>query len=71
MDCCVERELARCMRQGAFTRLGRGDITAVPSQATLYWVLVRNGLLHVGYSRTCCYTMLAIMLGDVAGEGQQ
>jgi hypothetical protein len=28
-------------------------------------------LMHVGYSDTCCYTMLAIMLGDVAGEGQQ
>jgi hypothetical protein len=51
--------------------LGRGDITAVPSQATLYRVLARNGLIHVGYSHTRCYTMLAIMLGDVAGEGQQ
>jgi hypothetical protein len=54
-----------------YQTLGRGDITAVPSQAMLYRVLVRNGLIHVGYSHACCYTMLAIMLGDVAGEGQQ
>jgi hypothetical protein len=43
----------------------------VPSQPTLYRVLVRNGLMHVVYSHTCCYSMLAIMLGDVAGEGRQ
>jgi hypothetical protein len=68
-------ELRRSHEQSGPARLafehGHGDITAVSSQATLYRVLVRNGLMHVGYSRTCCYTMLAVMLDDVAGEGQQ
>jgi hypothetical protein len=67
------RQAWACSRRATcpIAQLGRGDITAVPSQAALYRVLVRNGLMHVGYSHTCCYTMLAIVLGDVAGEGQQ
>jgi hypothetical protein len=69
--CELRRSHARWGQARLAFELGRGDIVAVPSRATLYRVLVRNGLMHVGYSHTCCYTKLAVMLGDVAGEGQQ
>jgi hypothetical protein len=67
----LRRSHARWVPARPAFELSRGDIMAVPSQATFYRVLVRNGLMHVGYSHTCCYTKLAVMLGDVAGEGQQ